>query len=143
MRIDPEKFRKDIEEWMESDAGLAYFERERKKREILRNRYLRFEKYLETHDFKNLMNRIISEHDENWHEKCRQKNREVHPNNKLEFIIGYIFNNCESISVPEIESEHFPTETWMFKGYYFQLMFGQGTATFIYSVDDYRCLLSL
>lgn len=145
MRIDPEKFRKDIEEWMESDAGKAYLERERKKIEIKRGRYLRFEKYLETHNFDELMNRIISEHGENWRNKCRQNNYEIHTNNKLRFIIDYIFHNVKSVHVPELEPEdfHFPTETWLFRGYYFQLMFGQGTATFIYNAEDKKCLLSL
>lgn len=144
MSIDVEKFKKDIEEWYESDAGKAYMEKERKKIAILNGRYMRFQKYLETHDFKDLMNRIISEHDEKWREKCRGKNREVHANNKLKFIIDFIFHNIESTHVPQLENDlHFGTETWLFKGYYFQLMFGQGVATFIYDADDSKCLLSL
>lgn len=129
-----------IKKFPNTPEGKKYFENERKKLEIKRGRYQRFERYLESHDFDQLMYRLILEHGENWREKCWHNGYEVHPNNKLVFVIDYVIYNYEPIKVSQIESEHFPTETWMFKGYYFQLMFGQGTATFIYNAEDFECL---
>lgn len=132
-----------IKEFPNTQEGKKYFEKQRKINEIKRGRYLKFEKYIETHDFDELMYRLILEHDTEWNEKCWHNGYEVHPNNKLAFVIDYVIHNNESIRVPQIESEHFPTETWMFKGYYFQLMIGQGSAIFIYNADDKKCLLSV
>jgi len=132
MSIDVEKFKKDIEEWVESDAGKAYFEKERKKLEIKKGRYARFEKWVETHSIDELMLRLEKEHGEAWHDKCYNKGYEPHPNHKLAFLIDYVVHNHAPVEVPQIESEHFPSESWFFKGYYINMTWGQGVFTQIF-----------
>jgi len=141
MGIDYEKMLKAIREFPETPEGKAYFENERKKNEIKKNRYLRFEKWLETNDFDKLMYRLILEHGEEWREKCWSKGYEVYMNNKLAFIFDYIVHNYESISVPQLENM-FPTQIWFFKGYYFRIMHGQGSVVDVYNGDDFKHLLS-
>ena len=140
MSIDVEQFKKDLEEWVESDAGKAYFEKERKKLEIKRGRYARFEKWLEINDFDALMIRLEKEHGTAWRNNCYNKGYEPHPNNKLAFIIDYVVHNRESICVPQIESEHFPSESWFFKGYYINMTWGQGVFTQILDKDFNRII---
>jgi hypothetical protein len=129
MSIDVEKFKKDLDEWVESDAGKAYFEKERKKNEIKLDRYKRFEKWLETHDINELMQRLIEEHGEAWHDKCYKRGYEPHPNNKLNFLIHYVTDNLAPVDIPQIQSEHFSNQSWFFKGYYINMTWGQGVLT--------------
>ena len=124
-----------MDNFINSPEGKAYFEREGKKIEIKHGRYKRFEKYLETHDFNEIMQRLIAENDEKWCDKCYKNGYQPYPNNKLAFLIDYVTHNCESISVPQIESEHFSNQTWFFKGYYINMMFGQGVFTQIFDND--------
>lgn len=140
---DYEKMAKAIREFPNTPEGKKYFENERKKLEIKRNRYIRFEKYLESHDFDQLMYRLILEHGDDWHEKCWHKGYEVYPNNKLAFIIDYLVHNYEPIEVPEIEPEHFPSTIYFFKGYYFQTICGQGCFHRIYNKDDMKMVLQV
>lgn len=141
MKPDYEGMLKKMDEWVESEEGKAYFENLRKKKEIQEGRYRRFEKYLETHDFDKLMYKLILEHGEEWREKCWHNGCEVYPNNKLQFIINYVFDNLAPISVPQIENM-FPTDIRFFKGYYFRIMHGQGSVFDLYNGDDFQHLLS-
>ena len=119
MSVDYDKMLTALKEFPNTPEGKAYFEKERKKNEIKKGRYLRFEKWVETHDFDALMQRLEKEHGVAWHNNCYNKGYEPYCNNKLRFIIDYIVHNRESISVPQIESEHFGNQSWFFKGYYF------------------------
>ncbi len=144
MPIPEEKWtemRKALDDFIHSPEGDAYFENIRKKNEIQKGRYIKFEKWLENNDFDKLMYRLILEHGEEWREKCWSKGCEVYMNNKLGFIFDYIIHNHESISVPQLETM-FPTQIWFFKGYYFRIMHGQGSVVDIYNGDDFRHLLS-
>lgn len=142
MRIDAEKMIEELHEWAESDEGCAYFERERKRNEIKVNRFRHFEKYVETIDFDELMYRLILEHDEDWREKCREMGHEDHPNNKLGFIIDYLVHNLEPVIVPQLDCP-FSNQIWFYKGYYFQMIWGQGVVTKIYNKEDMKELLCL
>jgi hypothetical protein len=142
MALDIEKFKRDMEEWIESDSGKAFFEKERKKNEIKKGRYLRFEKWLEHNDFDKLMYKLLLEHGEEWREKCWHNGYEVHPNNKLQFVIDYVVYNHEQITVSQIDSD-FPNQIWLFKGYYFQIIYGQGSIVNIYNADDFQLLLQV
>lgn len=104
--------------------------------------YERFEKYLETHDFDELIYRLILEHNDDYREKCYHNGYEPYPNNKLSFIIEYIKNNTKPIEIKGIKCE-FPNTIWEFKGYYFQLIYGQGVITNIYNKDDNRLILQI
>jgi len=143
MSIDFEKFKRKLDEWVDSDESNAYFENERKKLELKQKRFSRFVEWVKHNDFDKLMYKLVLMHGEEWREKCWHNGYEVHPNNVLEFIIDYVTHSFEPVSIPQIESEHFPTSTWFFRGYYFQQMFGQGTVTIIYNAEDLKCILSV
>jgi hypothetical protein len=142
MALDIEKFKKDLDEWIESDEGNEFLEKERKKNEIKKGRYKRFEKWLEHNDFDKLMYKLLLEHGEEWREKCWHNGCEAYPNNKLQFVIDYVTFNCDQIKVPQLECE-FSNEIWLFKGYYFQMVYGQGVVTNIYNADDLKLLLQV
>jgi hypothetical protein len=141
MKPDYEGMLKKMDEWVESDDGKAYFENLRKKNEIQEGRYRRFEKWLEQNDFDTLIYKLIYEHGEEWREKCWHNGCEVYPNNKLQFIIDYVFDNYAPISVPQLENM-FTTDIRFFKGYYFRIMHGQGSVFDLYNGDDFQHLLS-
>ena len=109
---------------------------------IKKMRYEKFERYLKTHDFDQLLYRIILEHNSEWLSYCWYNGKEAYPNNKLKFIIDYIFDNTKPVCVPELNKEYV-TSTRLFKGYYFQLVYGEYVCTLIYNASDNMCLLKL
>jgi len=118
-----------------------YFVELTKKQKIAEGRYRRFEEWLKHNDFDRLMYRLILEHSDEWREKCYSNGYEPYPNNKLQFVFDYVTHNYESISVPQLENM-FSTQIWLFKGYYFRIMHGQGSVVDIYNGDDFKHLLS-
>ena len=88
------------------------------------------------------MYRLILEHDDDYIDKCYHNGYMPSPNNKLNFVIGYVFDNLAEIGVNELDCD-FPNDIRQFKGYYFQHIHGQGTITRIYNKDDNRLLLQL
>ncbi len=129
---DYKQMEKAMDDFINSPEGEAYFENIGKQLVIKQGRYRRFEKYLETHNFDELMQRLVAENGKDWCDKCYEKGYQPYPNNKLEFLIDYITHNYESVSVPKIESEHFTNQTWFFKGYYVNMMRGQGVFTQVF-----------
>ena len=119
--------------WSESNVGIKYFENMAKKHAIKRNRYKRFEKWLETNNFDLLIYRLILEHDEKYCKKCYDKGFEPYPNNKLTFLLGYITDNIEPLQfkIPEIDNS-FVNMVCFYKNYYFQITWGQGVLIDIY-----------
>lgn len=138
--MDLEKLRAHLESPEGKKQAEEYFGRIRIKREIKEGRYLRFEKWLETNDFDKLMYRLILEHGEKWREKCWHNGCEVYSNNKLSFVIDYVFDNLAPISVKKLENMFF-TDIRFFKGYYFRIMHGQGSVFDLYNGDDFKHLL--
>lgn len=142
MPIDVEKIKREMKEWEESEQGTAYFENYWKKIDLKSKRFVRFTEWLKHNDFDKLMYRIILEHNEEYREKCWHSGCEAYPNNKLSFLLSYITVTCELIKVSQIDCD-FTNEIWFFKGYYFQLIHGQGTITRIYNKEDMRCILQV
>ena len=138
--LDIEKMKKEMKEWAISKKGKAYFRNLNEQEEILKKRYKRFEKWLETNDFDKLIHRLILEHGDEWYEKCSDSGCEVYPNNKLGFIISYVFNNSVPKLVQELENM-FNTDIRFFKDYYFRIMYGQGSVFDLYD-KDFKHLLS-
>ena len=138
--MDIEKMKKEMKEWEISKKGKAYFRKMHEEQEILEKRYKRFEKWLEINDFDELVHRLILEHGDEWYEKCSDNGYEVHPNNKLNFIISYVFNNSVPKLIQELENM-FNTDIRFFKGYYFRIMHGQGSVFDLYD-KDFKHLLS-
>lgn len=133
-----------IEEFLESDEGKIFIENENLKKKLLLSRFDKFENYLKTHDFDKLIYRVILEHNEDWFETCRINGLEPYPNNKLNFILEYLDHKLEPIedNVYEMECD-FPHMTYEYKGYYFQVIFGQGSIIRIYNKNDNRLLLQV
>ena len=141
MALDYKEMERKLDEFVKSPEGITYFEKERKKAELKLKRFARFEEWLKHNDFEALMYRLILEHGEEWREKCWHNGYEPYPNNKLSFIIDYVSKNLEPISVSQLENM-FNTQIWFFKGYYFRLMYGQGTVFDLYNGSDFKHLLS-
>jgi hypothetical protein len=140
MPIDVEKFKSEMTEWAESEQGKAHFAKYWYKISLTQSRFDRFTEWLKHNDFEKLMYRLLLEHDEEYREKCWHSGCEVYPNNKLSFLIDYAIVNGEQVKVPELDNK-FPNNIWLFKGYYFQMTYGQGTVTDIYNQEDKRHLL--
>jgi len=132
--------------YMESPEGKAeteaYIAKMAKEQEIADGRYVRFEKWLETHDFDNLMYRLILEHDDEYRNECYYKGSEPYPNNKLNFVLDYITQKVATITVSELDCD-FANSIYFFKGYYIQHIWGQGVITRIYNKDDNKLLLQV
>jgi hypothetical protein len=144
MSFDTERALKLLKEWADSDDAKAFFAHERFKNELKVKRFERFEKYLETHDFNNLIYRLILEHDDDWREKCHHKGYESYPNNKLQFVFDYVIYKADNLKeVPEEIDSVFPTDTFEYSGYYFQIVYGQGSIVCIFNKEDKRLLLSI
>ena len=114
-----------------------------KEQRIAEGRYRKFEKYLETHNFDELLQRLVAENGDEWCDKCGKKGYEPYPNNKLAFVIDYLVHNYESIDVIEIEPKHFPSTIYFFKGYYFQTICGQGCFHRIYNKEGMQMVLQV
>jgi len=140
--MDIELMKKEFNEWANSEKGQEFFKGEAEKREITKGRYQRFEKWLEDNDIDKLMYRLILEHGDDYIDNCYHNGCMPFPNRKLNFVIGYIIDNHESIKVSELDSD-FPNDIWQFKGYYIQHIYGQGTIFRLYNKDDNKLLLQL
>ena len=135
---------KQMDNWFESPAGKEYFKTIAEKQKILNQRHKRFETWLETNDFDKLMYRLILEHGDEYIENCYHNGFQPYPNRKLNFVISYVTRDDvpHPIEVKGLECD-FPNEIWVFKGYYFQFIHGQGTIIRIYNKEDMRLLLLL
>lgn len=142
MSYDINEFKKKLDEWVESDAGKTYFENENIKFELKEKRFQRFEEWLKHNDFDKLLYFIILKHDDNYCERCYHNGFEPYPNNILRFIFEYVEYKFEPILVSEINSD-FPNVIYFFKGYYFQIIYGQGSICRIYNKADMRLLLQI
>jgi hypothetical protein len=139
--LDYKAMEEKLEIFIGSPEGIAFLEKEQKKHELQLKRFVRFEEWLKHNDFDKLIQRLILEHDKKYREKCYNNGCEPYPNQKLSFLIDYIDHTLEPIRVPQLENM-FGTTIWFFKGYYFRLMYGQGTAFDLYNGNDFKHLLS-
>ena len=138
MSIDIKKF----EEFLNSNEGKAYIEKENQKHLFQLHRFNRFDEWLKHNDFDNLLYRLINKHDEEYREKCWHNGCEAHPNNVLQFLFDYLNYSFDTINVTEIDSD-FMNQIWFFKGYYFQVIYGQGSFIRIYNKSDMRLILQV
>lgn len=136
------EFQEYLDDWIKSDRGKAYADVLRSQNELKVKRWTRFETWLENNDFDKLMYRIIYEHNDEYREKCYINGFQPFPNMKLKFILDYVVRHHEPIEVSKIDCP-FPNTIYLFKGYYFQIIYGQGSFIRIYNCDDNRILLQL
>lgn len=132
----------DIKNWFNTAEGQAFILREEEIYNNQKNRFNYFEKWLKSNDFDNLLYRIINKHNNEYREKCWHNGHEAKPNNVLEFIIDYIYDRCNITNVPELNCE-FDNKIWLFKEYYFQLIYGQSTILKIFTKKDLREIFSI
>jgi hypothetical protein len=142
MAIDFKQFEKDMDDWVNSSEGQEYFNRVREKEIHLQKRFNRFEEWLKHNDFDDIFYRILLKHGSDYQEKCYHNGYEPMPNNVLSFVIEYITRKYDKIIVPELNCK-FPNDIWFFKGYYIQMIYGQGVITKIYTKKDLREILSI
>lgn len=125
-----------LSEWLDSIEGQSSIDEYLKEIEIKtdldKSRFDKFEVWLKTNSFDDLMNRLYIEHSEEYREKCYKKGYEPYCNNKLSFIFNYVSNRVEQIIDKSIEDYNFNTEMYFFKGYIFVTIFGQGAFNRIY-----------
>lgn len=129
------------DKFIESDEGKAYFKKIEMENELQLKHFIRFEEWLKHNDFDKLIQRLISEHDKDYREKCYSEGHEPYPNQELDFLFDYIQDRLEPIRVSQLESI-FHNQIWFFKGYYFQMTWGQGVVYEIYD-GDFKDLLSV
>jgi len=126
---------------LESPEGKAslkeYFENLAKKQQIKEGRFLKFTEWLKTNDFDKLLYRLILEHDDTYIENCYHKGYEPYMNNKLSFVFDYAIEHGKEVNVKELDCP-FPNVISEFRGYYFQIIWGQGSITAIYNKDDFK-----
>lgn len=127
--------------WAESPEGekfhKEYFGRLAEKERIKEGRFLKFDKWLEDNDFDKLMYRLILEHDDEYIEKCHHNGYEPYMNNKMSFVFDYAIKHGKEVNVKELDC-NFPNIISEFKGYYFQIIWGQGSITAIYNKEDLK-----
>lgn len=130
-----------LKKWMNSPEGEAAMAKEREenriKSEIRDGRYRKFEKYIETNSFDDLMLRLKEEHSDDYVGKCYKKGYQPYPNHKLGFILGYVSDNFEPVYISQLDCE-FSNTCYIFKGYVFQTICGQGCFDIIYKQGNYE-----
>lgn len=137
----------ELKEWLKSDeakvSAKEFVEDLAFKEKIKQGRYDKFEKWLEKNDFDKLLYRLILEHDDNYIEKCYGNGYEPHPNNKMEFVFAYVTDRVgKRVYIKEFNST-FPNAVWEFKGYYFEIVWGQGSIQVIYNKEDKKRIFSI
>ena len=120
-----------------------YIMKMERKKEITEKRYNKFEKWLESNDFDTLLYRMILKHDDEYRSRCYENGYEPYPNN----IMGFIFNYVTDRGGKEVEIKEFDNlftnKIWEFKGYYFQITWGQGVILKIFNKEDSREIFTI
>lgn len=130
-----------LREHLASPEGKAsmekYFGNLAKQEEIKAGRFEKFDKWLEDNDFDKLLYRLILEHDDEYIDKCYHNGYEPFMNNKLQFVFDYAIDRGKEVKVKELKCD-FPQAISEFRGYYFEIIWGQGSVTAIYNKDDMK-----
>ena len=124
------KFKQVIEDWMDTLESSEYFKNEKIKENLLFFRFNQFENWLNSNNFDILIEKVITKHNK-YKEQYLNKKYQFKPTNILGFIIEYIQNKFDIIDVDQLKV-NFPNQVWFFKGYYFQIIYNQGSTYKIY-----------
>lgn len=133
--LDLDAMSKRFDEILESPESKEYFNQMKIRHEIQEGRFIKFEKYLNSCSFDELLKRCVDEHDDAYRDKCYEQGCETYPTNKMQFIYDYVSDNIEHIEVVGITDGMFRTECRFFKGYYFTVTHGQGCFYRIYDLN--------
>lgn len=122
-------------EFMESPEGQIHMKemarKWKEKEERKQIRVKRVEEYLKTCDFDKLIQRLASEHDEAYKDKCYAKGYEPYPNHKLSLLFDFLEENYTYIQ-NDLIPQDFLGSCWFYKGYWFTIYCGQGCFYRIY-----------
>jgi len=110
----------------------AWAKREKEKQDIQEGRFIKLEKYLNEHDFGEILERLIKEHDDEYCDKCYKKGHEPHPNNKLYLLYSYLEENYTPV-YNDLIPQDFLSSSYFFKGHWFTVYCGQGCFYRIYN----------
>lgn len=128
-----------IIEFLESEEGKRamdeFFNKLEAKADLRAIRFKKFEDYLETHSFDSFMDRMKSDNNDDYRDKCYKKGYEPYPTNLFAFLISYISENCEDAGL-EFGGGDFLSEEYIFNGYLFQTFQGQGAFERVYKKVD-------
>jgi hypothetical protein len=132
---------KKLKAYLESPEGRKqteeYFEKLAQREAIKEKRFERFNEWLKHNDFDKLLNRLILEHNDEYCEKCYHSGCEPYMNNKLDFVFDYAIKHGKKVKIKKLDCD-FPNVISEFMGYYFQIVWGQGSITAIYNKDDLK-----
>jgi hypothetical protein len=134
-----EKLKAYLESPEGKEATKKYFGNLAKKDAIMKSRFEKFDMWLEDNDFDMLLYRLILEHDDDYREKCYHKGYEPFMTNKLQFVFDYVCDRGTQLKkIPKELRCPFAQAVWEFRGYYFEIVWGQGSFTAIYNKDDMK-----
>lgn len=101
-------------------------------------RYLKFENCLDQLKFDNFMLRLVYEHDK----EDRYIHKKPSLNNKLNFIFEYLINNNVDTKYYKIKETE-PNRIWLYRGYFFQVIYSDQTTYKVYNKDDLTLMISI
>jgi hypothetical protein len=124
--------KKEIDEDLNNPNG--YFSILAKKKKLQSKRFDRFEKWLETNDFEELFQKLLKRNGDERTDWCHKKGSEKYPTPMMQFVCNYVVERLEVINNELLDGD-FSQGTWFFKGYWFQLLCGQGCFWKIYDAE--------
>ena len=123
MSLDIEEMKKWAEEDRKNPDG--YLNTLAKKEKLQSKRFDRFEKWLETNDFEELLQRLLKRNGDERTDWCMSRGHMKYPTPMMQFVFDYISDRFEIVNNELLDGD-FSQGTWFFKGYWFQLLCGQG-----------------
>lgn len=132
-----------LNEYLDSPEGRAhvkeYFGKLAEQQALKRKRFEKLDEWLKHNSFDMLLYRLILEHDDKYREKCYDRGVEPHMNNVLSFVFDYACNRGKQLEkIPKDLECDFPQAVYEFRGYYFEIIWGQGSITAIYNKKDLK-----
>lgn len=90
--------------------------------------------------FSQTLYKLIKKHNDEYKDKCLSKGFELYPNNVLNLIFKHVFNTVKSGS--QVVDFNYPGETYYYRGFFFEIIFGQGVVVIIYN-ENKNVILSI
>lgn len=139
-----EKSLEALKKYFDSPAFAEELKLMKIKNDIQSNRYAKLEKYLESltkGQLTEFMDKLIEEHDDELSDYWYKKGIVPNLTNKMQFLFNYMYTqNSLAKSVTKKEYKQYETgfgdAMVKYKGYVFQMFFGQGTAYRINKAGD-------
>lgn len=127
-----EAFEKALDKDLADPNG--YWNTLEKQRKVQDSRFDKFEKWLETNEFEPTFQKLLQKNGEVRSEWCYKKNYQKYGTPLMQFLCEYVSDRTEPKVNEKIDSD-FESGLWEFKGYWFQLICGQGCFWRIYNSD--------